>query len=113
MHKKWLISLFACSIAASAAGQTPPAAPTLELSVDQAVRMALDNNVDLTAARLEPQIGDTNVAVAAGAFKPVFSSSLQRNNQLAPPSNFLFPIATRTDIVTSQVGLNHRLERFG
>jgi outer membrane protein TolC len=88
-------------------------ATTLPLTVDQAVSMALDNNVELSAERLNPQIGDTDVAAARGAFTPVFSSTAQRNSQLAPPSSFLVPTPTRTDVVTSEVALTHRIPRFG
>jgi outer membrane protein TolC len=101
--------------------QTPatPAVPpdiipsTLRLTVDDAVKMALDHNVDLSADRLDPEIGDTRVAAAAGAFRPQFSSSVLRNNQLQPPASFLVPAATRTDTATSNVGLNQKLPWFG
>ena len=43
------------------------------LTVDDAVKMALDHNVDLAADRLDPQISDTRVAAAAGAFRPTFN----------------------------------------
>jgi outer membrane protein TolC len=85
----------------------------MQLTVDQAVKMALDNNVDLATERLDPQISDTQVAAAEGAYRPVFSSSLQRNNQLQPPSSFLIPTSTRTDAVTSDVSLRQRVGRFG
>ena len=97
---------------ATAAAQTPPPAE-LRLTVDEAVRMAMDNNVDLKAARLDPQIGDARVAAATGAFRPTVSSSLQRNNQLQPPASFLVPIATRTDVMSSNVALGQRLPWFG
>jgi outer membrane protein TolC len=86
---------------------------TLHLTVDDAVRMALDNNVDLAADRLDPQIGDARVAAAAGAFRPSITSNVGRNNQLQPPASFLIPSATRTDVVTSSVGLNQHLPWFG
>ena len=94
-----------------AAAQTPPA--SLKLTVDEAVKMALDNNLELAADRLDPQIGDTRVAAAAGLFRPTVASSVQRNNQLQPPSSLLFPTSTRNDVVTSNVGLNQRLPWFG
>src|SRR5262249_29772668 len=67
----------------------------------------------LAAERIDPQIGDTRVAAAAGAFQPPFSSSVERNNQLQAPASVLVPGATRTDIVTSTVGLNQKLPWFG
>ncbi len=94
--------------------QPAAAAPAaLKLTVDEAVRMALGSNLDLAADRLDPEIGDTQVAAAAAAFRPTVSSTVQRNNQLQPPSNLIVPIPTRTDVVTSNVGLNQRLPWFG
>jgi outer membrane protein len=97
----------------AASAQPSPATSTLKLTVDEAVRMSLGNNLDLAADRLDPQIGDTQVAAAAAAFRPAFTSSLQQNNQLQPPASFLIPIATRTDLTTSSIGLNQKLPWFG
>ncbi|HWF85193.1 MAG TPA: TolC family protein [Vicinamibacterales bacterium] len=116
MRKYFTAVLIAATLAAptAAAAQAPASTPaTLRLTVDEAVRMALDQNVDLTAARLDPQIGDTRVAAAAGAFKPSLTSSVQQNNQLQPPSSFLIPTATRTDVATSSAGVTQRTPWFG
>src|SRR5206468_1576318 len=80
---------------------------------DEAVKMALDHNVDLAADRLDPQISDTRVAAASGVFRPTINSSLNSNNQLQPPSSFLTPIPTQTDVVTSNAGLGQKLPWFG
>jgi hypothetical protein len=109
-----LIALFGLGLAATAFAQTPAIAPpTLRLTVDEAVKMALDHNVDLNADRFDPQIGDTRVAAAAGAFAPTVSTAMQSNNQLQPPSNFLTPIATRTDVISTNAGVSQRLPWFG
>ncbi len=106
--------LAAAPAAAQTAGATaPPAAAPLRLTADEAVAMAIDNNVDLRAARIDPQIGDARVAAAAGAFRPSFTLGAERNNQLLPPSSFLFPVATRNDVVTSSAGIGQRLPWFG
>jgi HAE1 family hydrophobic/amphiphilic exporter-1 len=99
--------------ASSASAQTTAGAAPLRLTVEDAVRMAGENNVDLKADRLDPQIGDLRVAAAASLFKPVFSTSLQRNDQLQPPASFLIPEATATNLVTSSVGFNQRLPWLG
>ncbi|MGC4082949.1 MAG: TolC family protein [Vicinamibacterales bacterium] len=111
MRTHWIPAVVIALVPSLAAAQT--AAAPLKLSVDEAVRMALQDNVDLAADRLDPQIGDTRVAAASGLFKPVFASSINRNNQLSPPSSLLFPTATRNDVVTSNVGVNQRLPWFG
>ena len=75
--------------------------------------MALEHNVDLNADRLDPQISDTRVAAAAGVFKPTLNTAVNSNNQLVPPSNFLIPTPTRTDLVTSTAGVSQRLPWYG
>ena len=92
------------------AAQTPA---TLRLTVDEAVKMALDHNVDLAADRLDPQISDTRVAGAAGVFRPTVTTGVNSNNQLLPPSNFLTPVAQENDVVSSNAGLNQKLPWYG
>ena len=87
MRTTLLITSLWAATAALTSAQTPamPADVTpsiLRLTVDDAVKMALDHNIDLSAERLDPQISDTRVAAAVGAFRPTFSSGVQRNNQL-------------------------------
>jgi outer membrane protein len=113
MRTPHLIAPFMIVLATTAAAQTAPPAASLRLTVDEAVRLALEHNFDLKADRLDPQISDTRVAVAAGAFKPSFNTSVQRNNQLQPPAGFLVPTPTRNDVVTSNAGLSQRLPWFG
>jgi HAE1 family hydrophobic/amphiphilic exporter-1 len=107
-----LLAVLAVLLTASTVSAQSTSEP-LRLTVDDAVRMALENNVDLAGDRLDPQIGDARVAAAAGVFRPSLTSSLGQNNQLQPPASLLFPTATRNDVVTSSVGLSQRLPRFG
>jgi outer membrane protein len=118
MHRTTLIALTWMAAAATAFAQQPapeaaPAPPIVRLTVDEAVKMALEHNPDLAAERLDPQIGDTGVAAAAGVFRPAFTTSVQRNNQLQPPGSFLIPTPTRNDVVTTNAGINQTLPRFG
>jgi HAE1 family hydrophobic/amphiphilic exporter-1 len=124
MRRTSLVLVAALALAATASAQTVPAggtqqpmtaqAPqTLKLTVEDAVRMALDNNVDLNVDRLDPQISDASVAAAYGVFKPTVQTSLNSNNQLLPPSSFLFPVATNNDVVSTNAGLGQRLPWFG
>jgi len=97
---------------ASQATSAPPAT-TVDLTVDEAVRLALENNLDLAVDRLDPQVADTQVAGAAAAFRPTLVSALQNNNQLQPPSSFLIPTATRTAAMSSTLGMAQRLPWLG
>ena len=106
----------ACLGGAPPVAAQPPAANTaqmLRLSADDAVTMAIDRNLELASARIDPRIGDTQVAAAAGAFRPVFSTGLARNNQLQPPASLLVPEPARTDAITSSTGLSQKLPWFG
>jgi outer membrane protein TolC len=50
--------------------------------------MATENNPDLAVIRLEPAVNDARVAAAQGAFLPTLSSSLLRNSDQTPATNF-------------------------
>jgi outer membrane protein TolC len=117
MRSTFVLTVLSLGLAATASAQnaaaTPAARPTLRLTVDDAVKMALDQNVDLKVDRLDPQISDTRVAAAAGFFRPAFNSAMQRNNQLQPPTSFLIPTPTQNDVVSSSAGLTQHLPQFG
>jgi len=110
MRRTALFLLLAVGLAVQASAQT---GTTLRLSVEDAVRMAMDHNVDLKADRLDPQISDTRVAAANGAFRPTFQTSINSNNQLLAPTSFLFPVATQNDVVTGNAALAQRLPWYG
>ncbi|HEY7287787.1 MAG TPA: efflux RND transporter permease subunit [Vicinamibacterales bacterium] len=115
MRRTALFLALAVGLAIQASAQTSVAntPATLRLSVDDAVKLALDHNVDLNADRIDPQISDTRVAAANGAFRPTFQTGVNSNYQLLPPTSFLFPTATRNDVVTGNAGLAQRLPWFG
>src|SRR5205823_1625118 len=80
MRKAFLLTLVSVAIAGPASAQNAPT--QLRLTVDEAVRMALDHNVDLQADRLDPQISDTRLAAAPRAVRPTLTSRVDRNQQL-------------------------------
>ncbi|NUR56897.1 MAG: TolC family protein [Acidobacteria bacterium] len=99
--------LFVSGMALSASGQTTPApaatagplqAPTLPpspvadgqpITIDDAVRLALENNLGIQQERLNPQIQTLAIARATGAFRPQLFSTLSRRNSTNPPTDFL------------------------
>ncbi len=80
-------------------GQTPPAAPqqsqlaqpasATRITADEAVRMALENNLGIQAERLGPEIGTLGVAQARAAYAPSLISTTTARNSTEPPGNFL------------------------
>jgi outer membrane protein len=74
----------------SAQTQTPPAAPgpTLQLSMDQAVQMALDTNLDIKSQRLSLDVAAQRIAGARAAFTPQLNTGLTRVSSQAVPTDF-------------------------
>ena len=95
--------------AAGAAG-----AAQLSLSLDDAVRMGLENNMDLKVDRLDPQIAKERVDQAESVFLPALTSSLTRNSALAPPTSFLVGNqGVQSTTGNGTVGVAQRLPHFG
>ncbi len=70
----------------------PPAqasGPALSVSVEDAVKMAVQNNLGLEAERLGPQIATLGVAQARSAYAPQLFSTTTRSSSARPPSDFL------------------------
>jgi outer membrane protein TolC len=96
------IALSGFGMPLSAFGQPPAQAPALPadqapapvvqgtpITADDAVRMALENNLGVQEERVNPQIASLGIARAAGAFAPQIVSQVMRSNSAAPPSDFL------------------------
>jgi outer membrane protein TolC len=95
-------------------GGRPPAPAALRLSMDDAVGMALDHNLDIAVDRLEPQVSDERVGQARSAFTPLFSAASNRNGQVATPSSFLVGTnGVRSDLFASTIGVSQRLKWGG
>lgn len=76
----------AAIVPASAQGQ---AAAVRKLTIDEAVKLALEQNLGIQIERLNPQIGDVAVAQARSYWVPTLTSTLQNNSQNTPASSFL------------------------
>ena len=82
--------------AASASAQTPvatlaaaPGDQVRRLTVDEAVRLALENNLGVQVARINPQIQDLAVALARSAWSPTFNTTVQGSSVDTPNTSFL------------------------
>jgi outer membrane protein TolC len=96
----------------------PPAAPLATgagdqvrpLTIDEAVRLALDNNLGIQIARFNPQVQDLSVALARSAWVPSFTTVVQGASTSTPNSGFLSGATTGQNKTTtgrmlSNVGL--------
>ena len=69
---------------------TPPETEIVrEITVEEAVRLALENNLGIQIARLDPQIQDLSVVQARANWAPIFTSTFSTNNATSPTSGFL------------------------
>jgi outer membrane protein len=78
------------------AGVTPTS--TLRLSGDEAVKLALENNLGIQTERLNPQLQTLAVSRALAAYSPEVFGSASKNSSSSPPRDFL---SQGTNLVTS------------
>jgi len=105
---RWLVSALAAGLLwpAAAAAQTG----TLNLTLEDAVRRALDNNPDLAIVRLDTDVETARIAESRTAFTPVFSTVIGRSSAVTPPANFLLgERGVDVDDVFSSTGVRQRL----
>lgn len=76
----------------------------LPLTLEQAMDLALEKNLALKAARLNPQMADYQLAAARAAFLPQLTSMYRYNDQASPNNNNLEQRA-----VVNQVGQNYNV----
>jgi outer membrane protein TolC len=73
--------------------QTPPssqpAGPTRSLSIDEAVQLALQQNLGIQIERLNPQLQDYTIAQALSNYTPIAGFGGNWRHQDSPPSSFL------------------------
>lgn len=85
-----------------AATAQAPSGPTLALSMDQAVTMALETNLGLKRDRIDLDVASQNIVGAQATFKPTLTSGLTRQTSQAQPSSFTETSTTST----GSVGVN-------
>ena len=103
------------AIALPAAGQvaTPSGAgqpPTVPLTLDEAVRRAVENNPDLAVVKLSTEVEAARVGESRAVYTPVFSTLLGRSSAVTPPSNaFLGERGVDVNDWFSSTGVRQRL----
>ncbi len=94
--------------------QAAPGQPVMNVTRDEAVRLAIENNPDLAVARYEPRAAEARVEQARGVFAPTFQTGLQRNSQEQPPVNlFSGANGVQTGVWSTNVGISQLLPRGG
>jgi outer membrane protein len=90
---------------------TAPAAAVRRLSIDDAVSLALEQNLGLRIERINPRIQDTSILQARSFWAPTLSSTLLNNSQNNPPTSALSGGQSKiTDSrFSTQLGVNQLL----
>jgi len=101
------LTLAAPAIAQTSQPQAPPiatapGAQTRQLTIDEAVRLALDNNLGIQIARINPQVQDLAVALARAAWVPTFTTQVQGSSATTPNASFLTASTTGQDATTNR-----------
>jgi outer membrane protein TolC len=120
---RWFVLLADMVVASAIPAQTfaqTPARPALvrRLSVDDAVKLALEQNLGIQVERFNPQIQDLAVAHARRRWVPEISTTLEGDHTNVPINNaFAGGIPGQTNIVSntvsSQVGVAQTLPTGG
>ena len=87
-----VLALTVSGIPASVFAQAAPAAAAPQvrrLTVDEAVRLALENNLGIQVAQITPRVEDLSIAAARGAWAPTFNTTLQTASTESPNNSFL------------------------
>ena len=97
---------------AGAASTTQPTATGVvrKISIDDAVRLALEQNLDIQVDRLNPQISDLDIAQARAAWTPEVSATLATIGSDSPVNSFLVAAeggATKTTDRRFSTGLGY------
>ena len=102
----------------SAAVRTAAQQPTeslRRLSIDEAVRLALEQNLGIRIQRIDPQIQDVGIQQARSFWAPQFTTSFNRNSQTQQPTNSLSGGASSVlnGTYSSQFGVSQTLRSGG
>ncbi|MEN3338216.1 MAG: hypothetical protein V7647_1892 [Acidobacteriota bacterium] len=98
---------------APTAAQPVITGPQVQLTADEAVRMAVENNLGIRAERLSPQVQALILTQTRANFAPTLISSVSKNSSTTPPEDFLTGAGTLTNAGLRTNGGLQQLLRWG
>jgi outer membrane protein len=66
---------------------TSPDRPTLELSLDETVKRALENNNDIAVEKYNPELSEENIRLYRGYYDPLLTSTINERKQSSPSTS--------------------------
>jgi outer membrane protein len=101
-------------VVGQAAPEPTPGSTMLPLTLEQAMDMALERNLDLKVARMNPQTVDYSLAAARAAYSPQFTSQYSYRDAASPNNNRLEERAVVNQVgQTYNVGMSQVLPWYG
>src|SRR4051795_2830595 len=109
-------------VSLSLAVQTAAQATTLQpggtvrrISIDEAVKLAMEQNLGIKIQRFDPEIQDAGVSLARSNWAPVLSSTISRNSNQQPTTSILSGTqpSVATGTFAAGVSLNQQLPWHG
>ena len=100
------IVLFVCLLGASAAVSAQTELPdvdanAIQLTLQHAIEMALENNLDIVVSRLDTQVRSEGVQFARGVYQPFISLGINTLDSSSPAQNQLVGAQTLTSTRTN------------
>ncbi len=92
--------------------QDPAAPAAVPMTLEDAVRRAIDNNLEMAVERLNPQTFDFTLASLRANYKPVATSAFGRRDNVRPPTNLLNPGSPNVSTMTYNSGITQNV-RWG
>jgi outer membrane protein len=97
----------------SPAGLDVAVVASVPLTLEEAVRRAIDNNLDIVVERLNPQTFDLTLAGLYAAYHPTATSRYGRNDNVRLPTNLLNPGTPNISTMTYNAGVTQSVPRTG
>jgi outer membrane protein len=104
---------------ATTAAETQPAAqavarPVIRLTPDEAVRRALENNIELAVERLNPLLQDLSLAQVRGIYRPTVTSLVNMSSAMPLPTSLLTGgTKVKNDTINVNAGVTQALPWYG
>ena len=83
------------------------------MTLEDAVRRAIDNNLEMAVERLNPQTFDFTLASLRANYNPNATSNLGRRDNVRPPTNLLNPGSPNVSTMTYNAGIAQNVQWGG
>ena len=91
-----------------------PGAPTIDMTLDDAIAIALEKNLDIQVQKMNPAIQDYSLVRFNAVFRPTLTSSFTQNHAQTPSTNILDGVDKAiTQSQNYSVGLNQAMRWQG